>query len=296
MKRKCIHSIGLCITILSSWCLCAQEILWLRPGPKFGKDAFIHEVSFEQNSNFGDSPQLPVASSTFDDESGFTRSLIQFDFNSISNEFSLDSAILHLFEWPDTTGLGMSTVEGGLNDCFVHRLLQDWSESEVTWVNSPFYSEFDPIYVPSDSTQGSELKIDVSPFVYPILNGEDDMGWMIKLSQETDLRKRNFCSSDHADSTLRPLLILYGGKTMEVSSVSHAQEFLYPNPFRIGQSFVLDGTADSYSLVDAFSGRIIIHDCTPFSLKMKIQDVPPGSYLLIGKSEVFSGTQTLIVR
>lgn len=256
-----------------------QQIVHLRPGPKFGKDVLIHSLPPYQTQNFSENQQLGASAWTINEEPAVVRALIDFDLTQFDFTTIIDSATLHLYAWPDTTGLGMHSDSDGPNHFHLHRIQSDWTENQVTWNTEPFFNPFEVLFVEGTDTTNTDYILDVTDNVQDMINNpEDNHGWLLKLATEEYHRRINFCSSDHIDSTLRPMLRIVLDATNHLGVHTRINAPIYPNP---SASHVNVGV-ESLLQLDVFdlSGRLL--ELNPTAIQDKMLDVsswPSGQYL-----------------
>lgn len=185
----------------------------LQPGPTQGKDAFVQDyppLGYD-NMNFGDSIEFSAISWTSNGYPWVERSFIDFNFNIIPSNAIIDSAFLSLYAYGDTGhGMGHSTL-GGTDECYLQRVTSRWVEDSITWNNQPSTTDIDEAVLPeSDSAMQDYLHIDVTNLVRDIHeNMSDSYGFMLRLKYEEGYRRMMFSSSDIADPTKRPKLVIY---------------------------------------------------------------------------------------
>ncbi|MCK4459163.1 MAG: DNRLRE domain-containing protein, partial [Methanosarcinales archaeon] len=141
-------------------------------------DADTHVKSYVPDSNFGDSPELPVE--WYDDSGyGVKRALTHFNLSSIPVDATIDAATLHLY-------VG-SRFDYGTPTYNIHRIEESWGEMTPTWNNQPGYTPtpIDSIIKPTcaDCWDVYDVTSDVQDFVE---GTSINYGWLIKLEMEDD--------------------------------------------------------------------------------------------------------------
>lgn len=194
-------------TIIS---LSGQTTLTLQPGASQGQDALLHGLSSEVNVNYGSNAQFASVAWTFNGTPGVVRSAIKFDLSSIPTGARIDSAFLSLFAWDSVSGFGQHSTRSGSNAGWLQRITSDWDESTVTWNTAPTFSTQNQVALPASSSPTEDyLKIDVLSLVQDMVDDPStSFGFMMSLQDETVFRLLNFASSNHADSSLHPKLVI----------------------------------------------------------------------------------------
>ncbi len=214
----------------------AQTTIVLQPNANTGKDAMLHGLPTEVNTNFGNDTQLPAEAWTFSGVFGVLRGLLEFDMTVIPQNATIVSAYLSLYANDATSGLGAhSTVGTALNDAWLERVTAFWYEDSVTWNNQPATTITNRVYVPPTTNPTQDyLNMDVTALTQDIFtNPAGNFGMMLKLDIEQMFRRLNFCTSDYADSSKHPKLeITYASPSGMQNVVNHVAFSITPNPFQ----------------------------------------------------------------
>lgn len=249
----------------------AQTTITLQPDAAQGKDAMLHGLSSQASTNFGSSDQFPSDAWTFSGTEGILRSVVGFDLTSIPVGSTINSAALSLYAYDQTTGLGQHSTMSGSNESVLQRVTTPWDESTVTWNSQPSSTSVNEVLLPaSTSPTQNYTNIDVTQLVQDMVdNPSSSYGFLLKLVTESYYRKMNFCSSDHANSSLRPKLVI----TYTEPSSSVTCFTLQPNATQ-GKDAVLHGlssqTATNYGALDIFLSDAWTFSGTPGVLRSVI--------------------------
>ena len=140
------------------------------------------------------------------------RSLIDFDLSTIPDNTTITSAKLTLYNNDDDIaigGPGHSKISGS-NESVLQRVTASWDINTVTWNNQPTATNINQVLLPeSTSAYQDYMDIDVTALIqYFIENPAENHGLMLKLKTEQHYRSLNFCSSDHADASKHPKLVI----------------------------------------------------------------------------------------
>lgn len=176
-----------------------------QPDALVGKDAVIESIT--PDKNFGNASYCTVFSWTSGGLLNNARALIEFDLSAILPQTQIDSARLTFF-WTSYDNLIDDTGE---NDFKIYKITQAWDENSVTWNNQPLVSDLKAVPVPkSYSTNQSYSAIDVTDLVQDMINNPaENHGFMLKLNKEIPYKLVILASSDNADASLRPKLVIY---------------------------------------------------------------------------------------
>lgn len=266
--------------------------LVFQPGPREGKDAILHGLSSEVNTNYGENHQVAANAWTYGGEPGIVRNLIEFDLQDINSSLKVEKAILSLYAWDnDQKEFGQHSTLSGSNQCILHRVTTPWEEDKVTWSSHPEYTFENQTIIPSsDFPIQNYPEIDVTLLVKDMIkNPNNSFGFLLKLNTEEYYRMMNFCSSDHSDPELRPQLKVFCRfheevNDPEVNDIDKPEEAnifnLYPNPTKnqlfIGAPENLNYTIKAYQL----NGVLIQEYSISGSItELKISNYSPGIYI-----------------
>ncbi len=186
-------------------------VLTLQPGSE-GKDGYIN-----MNSNTPHDPYYGLNALAWTN-SGLpltTRSLIEFDLSSIPIETKIRSAYLSLYN--DPTSLNNSgkhseasvyPTTGGDNGVYLKRVTSPWEEDIVIWDTQPTTTDVNQVYLePSTDPHQDYEDIDVTVLIQDMLDNTNH-GFMLTLKTEEIYRGLVFASSDNADPTNHPKLVV----------------------------------------------------------------------------------------
>ena len=188
-------------------------VISFQPDAIGGKDAFIEDYPFDnyRNRNWGTSEEFSAISWTDDGTPFVVRSLIDFNFDAVPINATIDNAKLSLYAFGnDGHGVGHDTLSGS-NECYLQRIISDWDEDLVTWNTQPDVSDANRILIPgSNSGMQDYIGINVTDLVRDIINDrENSNGLMLRLRNETGFRRMFFATSDTEEEQKRPKLDVY---------------------------------------------------------------------------------------
>lgn len=210
MKSKLV-SRGVVAILLFMAFSCTQEInlsektIVLQPDAAKGKDANIHSL---ESATSGDYESLIASAWTWASQSGAMRILIEFNLDTIPSNAIIEEARLSLYA---ATNLGEQHSAGdGSNAALIQRITSDWDESTVSWSTQPSTSEsYQVTMAASSSADEDYVDLDIRTLIqYMVMNPESSYGLMIRLEEELPYRRLSFASSDNADATKHPKLVV----------------------------------------------------------------------------------------
>ena len=237
MKRIILAVISLVlifgITGCEKDCTCVTEkTLTLQPGNAEGQDATTFDTqgcssgaqyANNDNVNFGSIADYHAMAWTYNAlgcATGQVRSYIKFTgLDVIPANAEIISAKLYLYGVPssNSTPEGNSTYPGspyesfGSNECWLKRVTANWSESTITWNNQPATTSDNEVSVPASTSKWNfdVLNLDVTNMVKAMINTSGaNHGFCLMLKTEQYYRNLGFASSDHADASKHPKLIV----------------------------------------------------------------------------------------
>jgi hypothetical protein len=201
MKMVLKNIFFLCIFSISQ--ISAQTTLTLQPDAEAGKDAEV----------FNRSPSDPLSTDlirgnawTFAGDLGIQRGLFDFDFSSIPVGSQVLSAHLSLY----SPGSPNSQSQSGENACYISRIIENWSEASVTWNNQPSVTSLHQKALPTSNGEYQDyVDIDVTQLVSDMVEDPNNsFGFMLRQQVEQPLQRMAFCSSDFADASKHPKLVI----------------------------------------------------------------------------------------
>lgn len=245
---------------------------------------------------------------------GFNRrALLAFDLSSVPAGSSIDTVMLTM---------NMSRTISADHDVSIHRLLDDWGESDssatgnegtgapaatgdATWLHASFDDRTwqnpggDFIAAPSATapvggadvyTWGptSVLNADVSAWVD---NPSENFGWIVIGNEEVIASAKRFDSRNNATASLAPMLtVVYSTGTAvedEAVTASTLLQSVYPNPFTDRSTIVLDnakGIEVALEVVDVL-GRVVLRQKSSPG-RSQGEFVIDGSVLAVGVYQI----------
>ena len=198
----------------------AQTSITLQPTPAQGKDAEVFSCipCGYSDKNFGTKKDFNALAWLNGGNLTIVRSLIQFDLSSIPANALITGAQLSLY-------FNSTSLEGyhsGTNASYLQKIIAPWGETTVTWNNQPVTTTTNQVLLPtSTSNTQNYLNINVTNLISDMaLNPATNYGFMIKLVNETIMKKMIFASSDHVTASMRPKLVITYTTPLPIALIS----------------------------------------------------------------------------
>lgn len=198
-----------------------------KPGPAQGQDAILINTygcavdgssTPSETQNFGNTKQLNYMAWSMNSvgcDSSLQRSVIRFaGLSNIPSDAAIVSAELRLYGISDPSTWGNSSFPGSpfntTNEGWVRRITSPWTESTVTWNNQPTTTTSNQVSIPESTAKYNwNVNLDVTNMVQDMVTLNENHGFLLRLQEETTLRKMVvFASSDYLDTLLRPELFV----------------------------------------------------------------------------------------
>ena len=190
------------------------NILELQPGPEDGMDAMISNL--EPDRNFGDhkyfeatfltEPVLTVMRSNI--------SLISFDMGALPKSAIIQKVTLRLlYDLPipfDSTFMNTDPSTGmAFYGAVLQQIIEPWDEHKVTWNNQPKTIEMNQVFLYPFIRNSNIIELDVTGiFVNPAADMLPNYGLLFRLWPKDEFPGFRFASSDYAEASMRPKLII----------------------------------------------------------------------------------------
>ncbi len=174
-----------------------------KPDATTGKDATVWDI--QPANNYSTHPQILGSAGTFNGSPAVLRSLFDFDLSSIPAEAHIESATLYLYHHEANNNFGHQ----GQNEGVIKRITQSWSENTVTWNTQPGSTTLNQVSIPASTSTTQNYEIDMTALVRDARqNAGSSFGYMIQQKVESSYRSLVFASSDVADDSKRPRLVV----------------------------------------------------------------------------------------
>lgn len=145
------------------------------------------------------------------------RAVIDFDLSSIPAGTTITSAYLSLYNDPTSANnsgkhseASVYPLTGGDNGAYLRRITSTWDESTICWNTQPTTSTVNQVLLPASTDPHQDYTdVDITPLIQDIINNKStSFGMMLILKTEDYYRGLIFASSDNADPTNRPKLVV----------------------------------------------------------------------------------------
>ncbi|MFH2142152.1 MAG: DNRLRE domain-containing protein [Bacteroidota bacterium] len=259
----------------------AQTCITLKPDSQEGIDAYIHE--YDINQNLGTHPDFAAIAWTNSGTPYIARNLIDFGLSSIPNNAIVTYAGLSLFYNPTSP----NGPHSGSNECWLERITEPWTELNVTWSNQPTTTIQNRVSIPQSISSDQDYpNIDITLLIQDILyDPANSYGLMLKLKDEQIYNRLTFSSSDNADSTLYPeLMICYtiNEGQNEITKNNFVFE-IYPNPAYGSLNIELNSMVNQLNKIEIFNlqGEMIYsNDFEGLFYNLNLSGLCKGLYLI----------------
>ena len=217
--------------------LFGQISITIRPDSVVGKDSWV--ASDFSNTNFSNYPTLGAISWTKNSGTVIfnSRGLLEFDLSAIPSCALINSAKISLYCNTTSDHTQLNSSYSGSNAAYLQRITSNWNEYTVTWSNQPTTTTANQVLLPqsSSATQNYE-NIDITNLINDMRqNPTTSFGLMLKLQTEAYYRSFIMSTSDHADSTKWPKLVIdyanpvIANNTINITQNTFCAGALYPS-------------------------------------------------------------------
>ena len=266
------------LLLLFTSSLFSQSAIILQPGPAEGKDAKIFNL--DALANYGNDVNLVASQLDYSGEPGTTRSIIQFNLNSLPKGSTVVDARLSLYGDSQTPG------HMGNNAAFLRRLIVPWEESTVAWNQQPAYTTENEVLLPASANPAEDYPdINVTELVKDMTEfPSSSHGFILMLQDETGVGKSmEFYSSDGPIEDKRPRLVVTYSTGVATNDIQTTSIKISPNPFE--NSLTVNGVSGSYDItVHDQNGTIVAEQKTESIGNTvyveQLGDLIPGMYYI----------------
>lgn len=219
----------LLVTSCKKDCTCSEpevKTLTLQPGPDNGDDIIVAvratDGGLNANANHNANTDINAGAWTYNNEgwgTGTNRTFIKFaGVSTIPASATIKSAKLSFYGVTTSSAApqGNSYYPGspynssGDNKGWLKRVTGDWTETGVTWNNKPATTDVNQAEVPASTSQWGfdATNIDVTNMIKDMVSNGQNYGFSLQMQVEQHYRTINFASSESADATKRPKLVI----------------------------------------------------------------------------------------
>jgi hypothetical protein len=166
--------------------------------------------SYFATKNFNVYPRIAATAWTHSGQLIKYRTLLKFDLADIPAGASIQNATLFLYSDPvNTSGEISNQPLSGSNALYIERVTQSWDPTTVTWSNQPATTPTGRILLGASSSTVENIQIDISTLVREMITNQvTNYGLLLSEQSEVQFRSRNYASTDHANATLHPKLVI----------------------------------------------------------------------------------------
>lgn len=192
-------------------CVCepTEKTITLQPGPTEGNDGYTSYLASDPSWANGTNtlPEITTVAWTNGGALSKSRGHVSFNLDEIPSGSTINSARLYLYGM--SSSVNAPQGNSGDNRLYIQRILSSWSETTLTWNNAPPISEEDQVTTTaSTSTWNYDIDVSVTSMVQDMINENKRYGFALKLINETPYASIVLGSSEVADASRRPKLVV----------------------------------------------------------------------------------------
>ncbi|MEO5889074.1 MAG: DNRLRE domain-containing protein [Ferruginibacter sp.] len=188
-----------------TWGQCPAVTITLKPT----NNLYEGFVDSDYPVGFTTDTQIDMAAWTSNGNKLVQRTFIKFDYSGIPPGATIDSAKLYLYAVTGPHGgNGIDAHFGTGNACYIKRITSTWTlPNPFTWSNQPISTATNQVIIPQSTNAFENSVINVTDLVKDMqINGNN--GFAIVLQNETIYNIRQYASSNNADVTKHPALVI----------------------------------------------------------------------------------------
>lgn len=242
-------------------------------------DAFVW--SNNANTNFDNTPDLPLLSGTYLNISDTIRSLLYFDLSSIPANAIVSEAKLYLYNNPTSAfNGGAHYAFNGSNAGLVQPISSVWNDATVTWNSQPTAGFNNVAIIPPSVTPHDNYVVDVFGMVQNfIANPTQNNGMMLRLADESMRKGQILASSQCADTLLAPRLKICWELPQSVAEIAESNVAVFPNPFTDELFLQLKNLNHAFQIVVYNSQGALVKSINLKNFTNSTQTISLASYL-----------------
>jgi hypothetical protein len=164
------------------------------------------------NTNYGTYPRITATAWTNSNSNVFQRTLFSFNLLAIPIKSTVQSATLYLYSDPaysSSSAAESNSQLSGSNAVYLEQLIGPWDQSIVTWNSQPSTTTTGRIYITPSTSTTENRQVNLTSLVQAWVNDPgSNYGLKMYLENEVKYRARNYASTDHSNTALRPKLII----------------------------------------------------------------------------------------
>jgi hypothetical protein len=182
------------------------DCIIIQPGAKDGYHA--HITSLHPTLNYGQVEEFMSIEWTDSGVPYEARGLMKFDVTAVPPGSTIVSAFLDMYaDTTSTSSYPGQPMFGNTNASNLLKITAPWTKNTVTWNNQPATTTVNEVLLGQMRGDINYLRVDVAPFVQDWVNAPaQNYGMLLDMISTASYNAMIFCSSDHPDSTLWPVL------------------------------------------------------------------------------------------
>ncbi len=184
-----------------------QTLLILQPENNLYE---LNYNSYSPNQLAGVGTQMAMQAWTANGNYLFSREILKFDFSTIPNTATIDSAKLFLYAAANPAGGNtIDAHSGSSNSLLIQRISSTWNlPCPYSWNNPPNITVANQSLIPQSSYAFEDNTIDVKSLVSDMLTNGNN-GFLIRLQNEVTYNIRQYTASFNTNAVKRPKLLVY---------------------------------------------------------------------------------------
>lgn len=193
---------------IPTWGGCPPASVSIRPQNNLFEG---HLESTSPNGWYPGATQLDIQTWTVGGNPMSRRICIKFDYSSIPNGVTIDSAKLYFYSAtpPYQQGNFVDAQYGSPNNVTVQRITTNWTvNNQFNWNNQPAVTATNQAMIPQSVTNVDDAVIDVTGIVRDQLTSGNN-GFFLRLATESIYKLRLYNSSYNSDAGKRPKIVIW---------------------------------------------------------------------------------------
>ncbi len=181
--------------------------------------------AYSANYNYSTYKRISMMAWTYSGQTMFNRNVMRFVLDEIPAGSQIVSATLYLYSDPTITSPSSSDGNSqlsGTNEFYIERIIEPWDDLTVTWNNQPASTTENRLLIPPSTSVTENIQIDLTGMVQTWVN-TPNLNYGIKMFLQTEVRyrARNYGSMEHANTGIRPRLVV------EYNNIESSIEYIY---------------------------------------------------------------------
>lgn len=232
---------------------------------RFTQSDYLDNLIPTQNQ--GTSPEIDAIAWTAGGTPFVSRSVLDFNWDTIPKGATIVSATLSLYGDSATGNLEGDSSLSGPNNWLIQRVTSSWNGNTVTWNTQPTTDTTHQIHMPTTFPIYKDFpSIDVTKLVQDIVtNFPNQYGFMWRLATESYYRSVVFASNYYPNKARRPSLsVCYTTNTAGIQDIMSDRPVvsIYPNPAQnnITITYTTKAPGEVYYTIYNLMGKQVVNN------------------------------------